>query len=139
MRSNRLPSHDAGQMMRISRPWTEESTMKFNMNRMPIGLSTSTPLNIEEAQGATLRVMRGRVWVTQEGSVDDVFIDAGGGHTFRADGRVVISAEGSGDATIVFDAPLAISERASLRTMVRRLVTWHPTPMSTRSDVYEGV
>ena len=117
--------------------------MKFNINRMPIGLFPGTPLNIEHAEGATLRVVRGRVWVTQEGSVDDVFIDAGAGHTFRADGRVVISAErsgaGSSEAAIVFDAPLAISERTSLTTIVKRLMTWHPSPVSTRSNVYEGI
>jgi hypothetical protein len=108
---------------------------------MPIHLSTGTPLNVEQADGVTLRVLRGRVWLTQEGSVDDVFLDAGAGHTFRVDGRVVISAEGpsSGAATIVFDAPLKITERASFGAIVRRFLTWRPSPRSTSSNVYEGV
>lgn len=115
--------------------------MRFMMNRMPIGLAAATPLRIDEVRGVTLRVLRGRVWVTQEGSVDDVFLDAGSGHTFRADGRVLVSAEGAPQeaATIVFDAPLSISAPVSLTSFVRRLVTWRPAPLSTASNVYEGI
>ncbi len=113
--------------------------MKFTMNRMPIGLAGDAPLRIDEAEGSTVRVLRGRVWVTQEGSIDDVFLAAGAGHTFRGDGRVVVTAEGDAGATLVFDAPLTISEPATLGSMVRRLMTWRPAPRSISSNVYEGI
>ena len=115
--------------------------MKFTMKKMPINLSGQTPLNVDEAAGCTVRVVAGRVWITQEGSVDDVFLDAGAGHTFRTDGKVVISAEGArnASATVVFDAPVAVTGRDSLVTSVKRWMTLRPAPLSTASNVYEGV
>ena len=112
--------------------------MKFNITKMPIGLTASAPLNIDEAADTTVRVLRGRVWITQEGSVDDVFLDAGSGHTFRTDGKVVMSAEGA-QATIVFDAPLLVAGRIGLRASLLRLLTWRPAPLSTASNLYEGI
>ena len=97
--------------------------MNFTINRMPIDLPAGTPLNVGGADGTTVRVLRGRVWVTQAGSVDDLFLDAGSGHTFRNDGQVLISAEGAPTATIVFDAPLSVTARETLATMVRRLLS----------------
>jgi len=115
--------------------------MKFSMKKMPINLSAQTPLQVDEAAGCTVRVVAGRVWITQEGSVDDVFLDAGSGHTFRTDGKVVISAEGArhASATVLFDAPLSVAARATPMTIVKRLLTWRPAPLSTTSNVYEGV
>ena len=113
--------------------------MKFTMKNMPIGLAAKrTPLEITDAGGTTLRVLRGRVWITQEGSVDDVFLDAGSGHTFRADGKVLISAEGSqtDGATIVFDAPLSVAERTTFVAALKRLIAWHSASLSTS---YEGI
>lgn len=112
--------------------------MKFTISKMPINLSAETPINLEDPGGTTLRVLRGRVWITQEGSVDDVFLDAGTGYTFRADGKVIISVEGA-TATILFDAPLAVAGRATLASTLKRLLTWRPAPLSTPSNVYEGI
>lgn len=115
--------------------------MKFTMKKMPINLSAQTPLNVEEAAGCTLRVVAGRVWITQEGSIDDIFLDAGSGHTFRSDGKVVISAEGARNAvaTVVFDAPVSVAARSTLASTFRHLSLWRPTPLSTSSNVYEGI
>jgi hypothetical protein len=115
--------------------------MKFTMKNMPIGLQSRTPLEVKEANGTTLRVLRGRLWITQEGSVDDVFLDAGSRHTFRSDGKVLISAEGSpaDTATIVFDSSLSVAGDATFTTLLKRLLAWRPAPLSTRSTGYEGI
>ncbi len=115
--------------------------MKFTMKKMPINLSAQTPLNVDEAEGCTVRVVAGRVWITQEGSIDDLFLDAGSGHTFRTDGRVVISAEGAAHAvaTVVFDAPVSVAARTTLASTIKHLLTWRPAPPSTPSNLYEGV
>ncbi len=115
--------------------------MKFTMKRMPIELDADEPLRLDEAAGATLRVLRGRIWITQEGSPDDVFLDAGSGHTFRADGRVLISAERAGarSAAIVFDAPLAVAGRATVGAALRRLLSRHAAPASMPSNAWEGI
>lgn len=116
-----------------------EEAMRFELRRMPIGLDRGTALNIDDAVGATLRVVRGRVWVTQEGSLDDVFLDAGSGHTFRRAGRIVISAENASAATVVFDAPLAVVAHESLGRMARRLLSWRLAPRSVSGSAYDGL
>lgn len=115
--------------------------MKFTMKNLPIGLPSRTPLEVTEAGGTTVSVREGRVWITQEGSVDDVFLDAGSSHTFKEDGKVLISAEGgmTESATIVFDSALSVAARASFRNALKRLVARHHAPLSTRSIGYEGV
>ena len=115
--------------------------MRFTMERMPIGLSPDQSLRVVEVRGATLRVVRGRVWMTQEGSVDDVFLDAGCGHTFQVDGSVLISVESAAGvgATIVFDTPLSISEPVSIGSWLRRFWSRSPAPLAVASNVYEGI
>jgi hypothetical protein len=115
--------------------------MKFTMKKMTIDLARGATLNVEDPASTTIRVLRGRIWITQEGSVDDVFVDAGGGHTFRGDGRALISADGpTGQAaTLVFDAPLAIHAPASFTSTLRRLVTWRHAPASIASNAWEGL
>jgi len=108
--------------------------MKFTIDKMPLGLSAKKPLNIDDARGFTLRVLRGRVWVTQEGFGDDVFLDPGSGYHFRNDGRVVISVEGSDDATILFDGPLAIESKTTVKDMVRRVFNWRPIGQPIRTS-----
>lgn len=112
--------------------------MKFTINRMPIGLSTKTPLNIDDARGFTLRVLRGRVWVTQEGCSDDVFLDPGSGYHFRSDGRVIVSVEGAGhaSATVMFDGQLSIQSQWTLRGIWRRFVDWRSTGASAPATAY---
>jgi hypothetical protein len=117
----------------------QEYIMKFTSTaRLPLNLSPATGLNVEEPDGATLRVLRGRVWLTQEGSQADVFLDAGSGYTFREGGRVVISAEGA-PATIAFDAPLSVSARAPFGSTLKRFLTWYRAPASIASNAWEGI
>jgi hypothetical protein len=115
--------------------------MRFELQGMSIGLTPNAALNIDDASGVTLRVVRGRVWVTQEGCVDDVFLDAGAGHTFRRPGRVVVSAERAldGAATVLFDAPLAVVAREPIGRYLKRLLTIAPAPRSIAGNAYEGL
>ncbi len=115
--------------------------MKFTMKRMAINLAHGATLNVEDPADTTIRVLRGRVWITQEGSVDDVFVAAGAGHTFRSDGRALISADGADAvaATLVFDAPLAIHRPTTLASALKRMVTWRQPPASIASNAWEGL
>ena len=87
--------------------------MRFNLDRAPLNLTNGALLNITDGIGRSLRVLEGRVWITQEGSLDDVFVDAGSSYTFDAAGSAVVTAEGRGNpsATVLFDVPLAIQSR----------------------------
>ena len=87
--------------------------MHFNVDRAALGVVAGVPLTISDAQGRSLRVLQGRVWVTQEGSLDDTFLDAGQTYTFDGPGSAVVTAEGpdAAIATVVFDVPLSVSSR----------------------------
>ena len=66
---------------------------------MPCSASTSTSLGKDQIlvwqgpRGATLDVLRGRVWVTASNRLDDDFVDAGQRLALPARSRVVISGE----------------------------------------------
>lgn len=68
---------------------------------MPCAASTSTSLRKDQhlvwqaSRGATLDVLRGRVWVTASNQLDDHFLDAGQRLALPARSRVVISGEGA--------------------------------------------
>jgi hypothetical protein len=98
--------------------------MRFTIDQMPTELSSKNPLNIVQGKGASLRVLHGRIWLTQEGSPDDVFLDGGESYTFSRDGKVVITAEGSPRpvAKLVFESPLTIHSQPSLGARVRQLL-----------------
>ena len=87
--------------------------MRFNLDRAPLNLANGALLNITDGLGRSLRVLEGRVWITQEGSLADVFLDAGSSYTFETAGSAIVTAEGRGDpsATVLFDVPLAIQSR----------------------------
>lgn len=89
--------------------------MRFTMDQMPISLAPGIPLAIADSKGASLRVVRGRIWVTQEDVPDDIFLDEGEVHTLSAGGRTVITAEGRpcASASVVFDTPLSVRSRSS--------------------------
>jgi len=103
--------------------------MRFSVHRMPIRLSND-PLRLSDARGAALRVLRGRVWITQEGSPDDVFLEAGATHRFTRDGTAIVSAEsGRGhSAVVMFEAPLVMTARPALKERLRRLFERQPAP-----------
>ena len=48
--------------------------MRFELDQAPIGLAPGAVLKVRDAGGRSLRVTHGRVWVTEEGSLDDVFL-----------------------------------------------------------------
>lgn len=99
--------------------------MRFTLDHLPITLAPGLPLAITDSRGTSLRVLRGRIWVTQEDEPDDIFLDEGATHTLDAGGRAVITAEGPAcaSASVVFDAPLSVRSRGSFATSwLRRLL-----------------
>ena len=107
--------------------------MQFKLDRAPLSLTDGALLNISDAKGRSLRVLDGRVWITQEGSLDDVFLDAGESHTFQGTGSAVVTAEGrdSAKAIIVFDVPLTVEARSPSKSHWLGLLgaSWTPTAL----------
>ena len=88
--------------------------MQFKLDHAPLSITDGALLNISDAAGRSLRVLDGRIWITQHGSLDDVFLNAGETHTFTGDGSAVVTAEGRGpaNATVLFDVPLTVQSRS---------------------------
>lgn len=87
--------------------------MRIDMKRTTLNVTTEAPLYISDPGGAAVRVVQGQVWITQEGSTDDLFLRAGDVLAFEKAGTVVLSAEGpKGEfATVAFDEPMSIRSR----------------------------
>ena len=87
--------------------------MQFNLDHAPLSISKGALLNISDSSGRTLRVLEGRIWITEQGSLDDVFLDSGESYRFDGSGTAVVTAEGTGDAkaTVLFDVPLTVQSR----------------------------
>lgn len=84
--------------------------MHFKLENTPLKLDSGALVAINDGRGQALRVLEGRVWVTQEGSLDDVFLDAGATYRLEGAGRAVVTAEGPSGAvtTVLFDGPLDV-------------------------------
>lgn len=104
--------------------------MQFKLDHAPLSLTDGALLNISDAAGRSLRVLDGRVWITQHGSLDDVFLEAGETHTFVGSGPAVVTAEGRGtaNATVVFDVPLTVQSRSRVKPRWLGLIggSWNP-------------
>ena len=87
--------------------------MQFNIDRTPLSIAKGALLNISDSSGRSLRVLEGRVWITEQGSLDDVFLNPGESYRFDGSGTAVVTAEGGRDAkaTVLFDVPLTVQSR----------------------------
>jgi hypothetical protein len=92
--------------------------MQFKLDHAPLSLTDGALLNISDAAGRSLRVLDGRVWITQQGSLDDVFLDAGDSLTFTGSGSAIVTAEGrrGAKATVLFDVPLTVQARTRVKS-----------------------
>ena len=59
-------------------------------------LLTGTIHRLERAAGTRIVVRAGRVWLTESGCLEDVFLDAGDGYVVGGNGRVLLEACGAG-------------------------------------------
>lgn len=102
---------------------------------MPSAASTSTSLGKDQIlvwqsrRGASLNVLRGRVWVTASNQLDDHFVDAGQRLAMPGRSRVVIS--GECDATISIQVAPRRLRWLVMRALIRLLRTRGPIQAGT--------
>lgn len=70
-------------------------------------LDSGQTLTLAPGRGQRLRVIAGRLWVTQSGRPDDHFLSAGHSLTLDSPGRVVAQAEGGCTARYVLEPATA--------------------------------
>lgn len=98
--------------------------MRFDLSTVHLNLSPGVPLTIAEGAGTRIHVVTGRVWLTEEKQVDDVFLSAGMTYRLRGAGRIVVTAERVGEepeagAGIAIEAPVSVRSTRTLRAWFR--------------------
>ena len=66
--------------------------MKFDLDQSTIQLTKDNLISLPDAEGSTVAVLWGSVWLTQDGHRRDYEVNAGESFTIRGDGLVLISA-----------------------------------------------
>ena len=62
-------------------------------SRTVISLASREAITLPDVRGATLRVTRGTVWLTQEDDRKDIVLRAGDNWVVEADGKTVVEAQ----------------------------------------------
>jgi len=73
--------------------------MEVLLSTLSLQLPQGATLRLDAARGVTVRVRHGRLWLTEQGLPDDVFLAPGEAWQLRGNGRVVAEA----DATSRFE------------------------------------
>lgn len=79
--------------------------MRIELSAVSLQLPRGATLRLRAVRGLVVHGRGGRLWLTEEGSPDDVFLHAGQTYVVAGGGRVVIGAE--------VDAALALQARTS--------------------------
>lgn len=75
--------------------------MKFDLDQSTIQLTQGKLISLPDAEGSTVAVLWGSVWLTQDGDSRDYELNAGESFTIRGDGMIVISAFENSAVTIL--------------------------------------
>jgi hypothetical protein len=95
--------------------------MNIKANTALLAMARGATLTLEDARGALVRCLNGRLWITQEHDRRDYFVDAGG--TFRVDREGPTVVEAARDSRFVVEAAAAGALEA----------WWHPAARSVPS------
>jgi hypothetical protein len=81
-----------------------------------LALASNAAISVEARAGTELRSLEGRVWITQEGDVQDYIVPAGMRYTAGRSGRVVVNAvDGAAQVAVTWRVPEAAGAFAPSR------------------------
>jgi len=98
-----------------------------------VNLSAREAITLPDIRGATLRVTKGTLWLTEERVRDDIVLRPGDNWLVESDGNTVVEAQGSATFSIVgvdhrtFTQP---SRERPTATLLAALATWLVAPPS---------
>lgn len=92
---------------------TSRAVMELNPTGETLHLRGAQLLRIESAAGWTIRALSGSVWITQDGDVRDVVLDAGQSFIPDRDGDVVVSPFGEARVCLARSHGCTTTESAS--------------------------
>jgi len=93
-------------------------------NTRLLKLSHHDLLELCDARGSTLQVVRGTVWVTQQGTRDDVVLNAGDAWTLEKHGLTVVEARGDVEIAVVGSALIDARVRSRQLPWQQRIARW---------------
>ena len=79
---------------------------------------------LDGARGTTLRVTRGRVWLTHERDPRDIILDAGDVFTIERGGRTIVEALNDTTVCVLAHHVEAVRSPAARRSLATRALEW---------------
>jgi hypothetical protein len=89
-----------------------------------IWISRGSMARIQNGRGVLLCVQRGAVWITQTGSIDDVYLDAGESFRIDRDGLTLVSTCRAPLALVRLEPSIAITPALAERMAARFRSFW---------------
>lgn len=89
-----------------------------------LDLDDGDTLNLDDARGTTLRVTRGRLWVTQHHDSRDIVLTAGDTWTVERNGRTIAMAQDDSSLSLIGDAVACVDTRRRRPSWMARFVAW---------------
>jgi hypothetical protein len=80
--------------------------MQINLPSLYLTLQAAQPVTIAGAIDTEIRVLEGRIWLTEEGVAEDTFLFPGASYKLRTSGRVVLDCDSA--SRIVVHAPVSV-------------------------------
>ena len=89
-----------------------------------VDLQSGELAELRDVRGATLRVTRGTLWVTQDRDVRDVVLRSGDVWTVERDGLTLAEAQGDATFCVLGGEARPVRRRGALPTYQERLAVW---------------
>ncbi len=109
--------------------------MRIDLTSLYLALEARQPVTIAGAAGTVVRVLEGRVWLTEEGVSEDVFLFPGAEYRLQSLGRVVLDSDGVSRVEVA--TPVSVrSGSPTLGEFLSRGATWirqHVRPKAGRA------
>jgi Protein of unknown function (DUF2917) len=108
--------------------------MILDMKRVIIELEPRGTVPVEDAAGVRIDCLRGRIWITEHRSPDDVILEAGESHAIARDGVTVVQA--LREAVISLRAPAVSPARGAFALWVERLQSRWASRAAARASLF---
>ena len=83
--------------------------MRFDLTSLHVALEASRPLTIANGAGTQIKILEGRVWLTEEGVSEDVFLLPGADYILHRNGRAVLDCDSP--SRVVLTAVVSVRSR----------------------------
>jgi|GEM_PF-957923 len=83
--------------------------MRLDLTSLHVALEASRPLTIANGAGTQIQILEGRVWLTEEGVPEDVFLSPGAQYILHRNGRAVLECDNQ--SHVILTAAVSVRSR----------------------------